>query len=88
MRRLKANSQTLDLIQARLLGSPSERLQRLTALAARAPQFGPVFNELAQEYYRAIAAAVTNDVFVNEGAGRTPHPVQTGRAAGLLTLLH
>ena len=66
LRRLNANSQTLELSQVRLLDLPSERQQRMAALAARAPQFGPVFNELAQEYDRALAATITNDLLKKE----------------------
>ena len=53
---------TLDLASARLLEAPANRMARYTALAARAPQFGPVFYELGGEYTRAIAAASTADL--------------------------
>ena len=58
----RKDSQTLDLVSARLLDAQSERLQRLTALAARAPQYGPVFLELGQEYDRALAQSPTADL--------------------------
>jgi len=62
MQRAHPDNVTLELIAARLLDSPAERLQRLTALAARSPQYGPVFDELGQEYDRAITGNVTNDL--------------------------
>jgi hypothetical protein len=37
-------------------------LERLTALAARAPQYGPVFDALGEEYTRAIGATATQDL--------------------------
>ncbi|HZQ10471.1 MAG TPA: hypothetical protein VFD70_28085 [Anaerolineae bacterium] len=56
------DSATLDLVSARLLDRTSERLARFNAIATRAPQFGPVFFELGQEYDRALAAAYTSDL--------------------------
>lgn len=53
---------SLELTMARLLDTPQERLERLTALAARAPQYGPVFNELGEEYTRAIGSTPTQDL--------------------------
>lgn len=58
----RPDSLTLDLMLARLLDTPQERLPRLEALAARAPQYGPVFYELGQEYDRALSANVTSDL--------------------------
>lgn len=58
----RPDSLTLDLISARLLDTSQDRLSRLEALAARAPQYGPVFYELGQEYDRALASAVTSDL--------------------------
>ena len=55
-------SATLDLASARLLENAEERMARYNALAARAPQFGPVFYELGEEYTRAIAATSTADL--------------------------
>ena len=62
MQRARPDSATLELIGPRLLDAPVERIQRLIALAARSPQYGPVFDELGQEYDRAIAGNVTNDL--------------------------
>ncbi len=56
------DSLTLDLILARLLDTPQERLERLSALAARAPQYGPVFYELGQEYGQVALTTPTNDL--------------------------
>jgi hypothetical protein len=58
----KPDSLTRPLIQITLLDAPTERLQRLIALAARAPQYGPVFDELGQEYDRALLATATGDL--------------------------
>lgn len=58
---------SLDLALARLLDTPEERLDRLTALAARAPLYGPVFNELGEEYTRAIGSTPTQ-VLLNKQA--------------------
>ncbi|MCC7164004.1 MAG: hypothetical protein IT331_16020 [Anaerolineae bacterium] len=58
---------TLDLVSARLLDSPEERLARYTAIATRAPQFGPVFYELGLEYDRALGAASTADLIQKQG---------------------
>lgn len=63
----RKDSPTLDLISARLLDNANERLARYTALAIRAPQFGPVFYELGQEYDRALGAAVTSDLLKKQG---------------------
>ena len=62
MQRARPESATLELIATRLLDAPADRIQRLTALAARSPQYGPVFDELGQEYDRAIAGNVTSDL--------------------------
>ena len=62
MRHSRPGSDTLELIATRLLDSPDERIQRLTALAARSPQYAPVFDELGQEYDRAIVRNVTSDL--------------------------
>lgn len=61
------NSPTLDLVSARLLENASDRLARYVALAARAPQFGPVFYELGAEYSRALGAAPTSDLLKKQG---------------------
>ena len=53
---------SLDLAVARLLDTPAERLERLTALSMRAPQYGPAFAELGDEYTRAIGATPTQDL--------------------------
>lgn len=53
---------SLELAVARLLDTLAERLERLTALAARAPQYGPAFNELGEEYTRAIGSTATQDL--------------------------
>lgn len=62
---------TLDLVSARLLDSPDERLARYTAIATRAPQFGPVFYELGLEYDRALGAASTADLIKKQGDAYT-----------------
>lgn len=62
LRRDHAQSAALELASIRLLDAPGERLQRLEALAARAPQFGPAFDELGQEYDRALARGATADL--------------------------
>ncbi|MGV0977145.1 MAG: hypothetical protein ACOYBO_14550 [Azonexus sp.] len=62
LQRARPDSATLELIATRLLDSPAERIQRLTALAERSPNYGPVFDELGQEYDRAIAGSVTSDL--------------------------
>lgn len=61
------NSPTLDLVSARLLEAASDRLARYTALASRAPQFGPVFYESGAEYSRALGAAPTSDLLKKQG---------------------
>ncbi|MBI4674354.1 MAG: hypothetical protein HY741_22145 [Chloroflexi bacterium] len=58
----RRDSPTLDLVSARLLDNASDRLARYSALAARAPQFGPVYYELGAEYNRALGAAPTSDL--------------------------
>jgi hypothetical protein len=68
MRQTNPNSSTLDLISAQLLDSPDDRLQRLMALTTRAPQFGPAFDALAQEYDRAVQATMTNDLLEKQQA--------------------
>lgn len=64
-------SPTLDLASARLLENASDRLARYTTLAARAPQFGPVFYELGAEYSRALGAASTADLLKKQGDAYT-----------------
>lgn len=63
----RKDSPTLDLVSARLLDSAEERLARYNAIAARAPQFGPVFFELGQEYDRALGASSTADLIKKQG---------------------
>lgn len=58
---------TLDLVSTRLLDSPQERLARYTAIATRAPQFGPVYYELGIEYDRALGASSTADLIKKQG---------------------
>lgn len=58
----RPDSLTLELTLAQLLDTPQERVERLTALAARAPQYGPVFDALGEEYTRAIGATATQDL--------------------------
>ena len=53
---------SLDLAVARLLDTPQERLERLTALSTLAPQYGPVFAELGDEYTGAIGSTPTQDL--------------------------
>ena len=53
---------SLDLAVARLLDTPQERLERFAALSTRAPQYGPVFAELGDEYTRAIGSTPTQDL--------------------------
>ncbi len=62
LKRARPDSTTLELIATCLLDASAERIQRFTALVARSPQYGPVFDELGQEYDRAIAGNVTNDL--------------------------
>lgn len=62
------NSATLDLVSARLLDNALERIARYAALAARAPQFGPVFYELGGEYTRALGASATSDLLKKQAA--------------------
>jgi len=64
-------SPTLDLASARLLENASERLARYSALAARAPQFGPVFYELGGEYTRALGTTSTADLLKKQGDAYT-----------------
>ncbi|MBI5301415.1 MAG: DUF2304 domain-containing protein [Chloroflexi bacterium] len=58
----RRDSATLDLVATRLLDSPTERLTRLVALTTRAPQFGPGWQELGQEYTRAVGDKRTKDM--------------------------
>lgn len=58
----RRDSATLDLVATRLLDSPSERLTRLVTLTTRAPQFGPGWHELGQEYTRSVAEKPTKDM--------------------------
>src|SRR3990172_351510 len=58
----RPDSLTLELTLAQMLDTPQERLERLTALAARAPHYGPVFYALGDEYPRAIGATATQDL--------------------------
>lgn len=62
---------SLDLAVARLLDTPQERLERLTALSARAAQYGPVFGELGDEYTRAISSTPTQDLINKQKAAYT-----------------
>ncbi len=64
----RKDSPTLDLVSARLLDDAAARLARYNTLAARAPQFGPVFYELGLEYDRALGASATADLFQKQGA--------------------
>lgn len=63
----RKDSPTLDLVSARLLDTSGDRLARYTALATRAPQFGPVLYELGVEYDRALGAAATADLIKKQG---------------------
>lgn len=65
------DNRSLDLAVARLLDTPQERLERLTALAARAPEYGPVFNELGEEYTRAIGSTATQDLLNKQAEAYT-----------------
>jgi len=58
----RRDSATLDLVAVRLLDDPQERLTRLLALTNRAPQFGPGWHELGQEYTRGIGQQRTKDL--------------------------
>lgn len=58
----RRDSATLDRAATRLLDSPPERLTRLVALTTRAPQFGPGWQELGQEYTRAVNDKRTKDM--------------------------
>lgn len=64
-------SLALELTLARLLDTRDERLARLMALAARAPQFGPVYFELGSEYTQAIAATPTNALLTKQSEAYT-----------------
>lgn len=64
-------SPTLDLVSARLLDNAADRSARYNALAARAPQFGPVFYELGAEYSRALGASATADLLKKQGVAYT-----------------
>lgn len=63
----RRDSTALDLVSARLLDSAADRLARYTALAARAPRFGPVFYELGLEYDRAVGVSPTADLLKKQG---------------------
>ncbi len=63
----RKDSATLDLVAARLLDAAGERLARYTAIAMRAPQFGPIYFELGQEYDRALGAGSTADLIKKQG---------------------
>lgn len=65
------NSPTLDLVSARLLENASDRLARYGAIAARVPQFGPVYYELGAEYSRALGAASTSDLLKKQSDAYT-----------------
>ena len=65
------NSATLDLVAARLLDDAAARLARYTGIAARAPQFGPVFHELGLEYDRALGASSTADLLKKQSDAYT-----------------
>jgi tetratricopeptide (TPR) repeat protein len=67
----RPDSQTLDLIAAQLLDTREERLARLEALAARAPQFGPAFFALGEEYTAAIGATATKDLLQKQSEAYT-----------------
>jgi len=67
----RPDSLALELTFARLLDTREERLARLTALATRAPQFGPVFFELGEEYTQAIAETVTGDLLKKQSEAYT-----------------
>ena len=62
------DSLTLEITLVRLLDAPDERLARLEALTTRARQYGPAFFELGQEYDRALAGTVTNDLLQKQQA--------------------
>lgn len=50
-----------------MLDAANERLARYTAIATRAPQFGPVYYELGLEYDRALGASSTADLIKKQG---------------------
>ncbi|MCB0035297.1 MAG: hypothetical protein KDE51_14795, partial [Anaerolineales bacterium] len=56
------DNRTLDLIVATLLDFPEDRVARLEALAGRAPDYGPVFYELGQEYYSQLLQSFTQNL--------------------------
>lgn len=56
------DNRALELMAARLLETPADQLPPLTTLAARAPQFGPVFDALGEAYTRAIGSTATQDL--------------------------
>jgi hypothetical protein len=67
----RPDSLTLDLIAAQLLDTREERLARLEALAARTPQYGPVFGALGEEYTGAIGATATKDLLQKQSQAYT-----------------
>ena len=71
MQTARRDSLTLDLVSARLLDSSAERLARYIALTSRAPQFGPAFYELIQEYTTALSASPTKDLVDRQQATYT-----------------
>jgi hypothetical protein len=59
LRNRRPESITLDLLSAMLLDDPQERLGRLTALAERAPDYGPVYYQLVQEHLVRVRQHLT-----------------------------
>ena len=55
------DNRTLDMASTLLLDSREDQLQRLEALANRAPQYAPVFLELGDAYTRQLQATFTID---------------------------
>jgi tetratricopeptide (TPR) repeat protein len=70
-RNARRDSHVLELVAVRLLDSTAERIQRLTALTTRAPQFGPAFTDLGQEYSRALNETPTQDLIDKQRAAFT-----------------
>lgn len=62
---------SLDLAVGRLLDTPEERLERFIALSMRAPQYGPVFAELGDEYTRAVGSTPTQDLIQKQADAYT-----------------
>lgn len=56
------DSKTLDMFLGTLFDLPEERLQRLEALARRAPNYAPVFYELGQAYTSGLRANYTQNL--------------------------